>query len=112
MAEFAERMKELRSQKEYTMDYVVTTMNKMYGINLTRSHISRYENGQTQPSIVIFSYFCKFYGVSADYLLGLVDEPQGKYGQVWNPAEIPGPRKVQARAAKMKDKPHKLGGAG
>ena len=80
MAMFSDRMKELRAQNDYTMDYVVESMNKKYGTNLTRSHISRYENGQTQPSIVIFSYFCKFYNVSADFLLGLTDSPEKKNG--------------------------------
>lgn len=80
MAKFSDRIKELRTQSDYTMDYVVDNMNKKYGTSLTRSHISRYENGLTQPSIGIFSYFCKFYNVSADYLLGLTDKPQEKYG--------------------------------
>ena len=80
MALFSDRVKELRTQNDFTMEYVVETMNKKYGTNLTRSHISRYENGQTQPSIAIFSYFCKFYGVSADYLLGLTDSPEKKNG--------------------------------
>lgn len=80
MAEFSDRIKELRAQHDFSMEQVVENMNRRYGTSLTRSHISRYENGQTQPSIVIFSYFCKFYGVSADYLLGLVDDPQKKFG--------------------------------
>lgn len=97
MAEFSDRMKELRTENDYTMDYVVNKMNQKYGLNLTRSHISRYENGQTQPSIAIFSYFCKFYGVSADYLLGLTDDKLGIFGQVWNPTPTTGFRQVQAK---------------
>ncbi len=97
MAEFSDRVKELRAENGYTMEYVVEKMNKKYGTKLTRSHISRYENGQTQPSIAIFSYFCKFYGVSADYLIGLTDEKNGTFGQIWNPTPTTGFRQVQAK---------------
>jgi transcriptional regulator with XRE-family HTH domain len=103
---FAIREKLLRIEHDYTMKQVAE------GTGLTESAVSRYESGKREPNGRVISCFCKFYGVSADYLLGLVDEPQAKYGQVWNPASIPGPRKVQARAARLKDKPHKLGGAG
>ena len=106
MRTFGEIEKELRLKHGYTMDDVAK------GTNLTKGAISRYESGEREPAFHLIRYFCEFYDVSADYLLGLVDEPQGKYGQVWNPASIPGPRKIKARAARLKDKPHKLGGAG
>lgn len=104
--EFGMIEKNLRLEKELTMKQVAD------GVGITESAVSRYESGKREPNLTILSRFCKFYGVTADYMLGLVDEPQAKYGQVWNPASIPGPRKVKARAARLKDKPHKLGGAG
>ena len=73
MAEFKDRIKSLRTQHDYTMEYVAEEINKKYDAKITKSHISRYENGQRTPSIVIASYFAKFYGVTLDYLVGLVD---------------------------------------
>lgn len=115
MAEFSDRIKELRAENDYTMDYVVNCINKKHGTRLTRSHISRYERGETSPSITIFSYFCEFYNVSADYLLGLVDDPQGKYGTPYVPPVALGEpgrhRRVVVRAARMKSNRKKIGGA-
>jgi len=105
MRTFGEIEKELRIKHGYTMEEVAE------GTHTTKAAISRYESGAREPAFHLIKNFCEFYGVSADYLLGLVDDPQAKYGQVWNPASIPGPRKVKARAARLKDKPHKLGGA-
>lgn len=80
MAEFKDRVKELRLEKNYSMGDVVEHINKKYGTKLTTSHISRYENGERTPSIVIASYFAKFYGVTLDYLVGLVDNPEENNG--------------------------------
>lgn len=75
MNEFANREKALRIEYEYTMKQVAE------GTGLTESAVSRYESGKREPNGRIISYFCKFYGVSADYLLGLVDEKNDHYGE-------------------------------
>lgn len=80
MAEFKDRIKELRLQNGYSMQEVVDGINKRFGAKLTSSHICRYENGDRTPTIKIVSYFVKFYGVTADYIIGLVDEPNAQYG--------------------------------
>ena len=41
---------------------------------MTQRKVSSIECGQTEPSIDDIVAFCKFFGVSADYLLGIVDE--------------------------------------
>lgn len=102
MAEFKDRIKELRLEKEYSMGDVVVEINKRYGAKLTTSHISRYESGDRTPSITIASYFCKFYGVTADYLLGLTDDRNGHFGTVYSGQ--PGQhRQVQAVSRKKED---------
>lgn len=102
MAEFKDRIKELRIEKHCSMDEVAIEINKQFGSNLTSSHISRYESGDRTPSITIASYFCKFYGVTADYLLCLTDDKQGHFGTVYSGQ--PGQhRQVQAVSRKKED---------
>lgn len=75
MEDFAIREKLLRLENDYTMKQVAE------GTGLTESAVSRYESGKREPNIRIISYFCKFYGVSADYLLGLVEGKNDHYGE-------------------------------
>ena len=75
MEEFAIREKLLRLEYDYTMKQVAE------GTGLTESAVSRYESGKREPNGRVISYFCKFYGVSADYLLGLVNDRNGRYGE-------------------------------
>ena len=91
MEEFAIREKLLRLECDYTLKQVAE------GTGLTESAVSRYESGKREPNGRIISYFCKFYGVSADYLLGLTNDKHGTFGQVWMPSETTGHRTVQAK---------------
>ena len=67
------RLKELRTERQLTMDMVVTDMNHKYNIEITRSHLSRWENGTYIPTLRLAAYLCKYYSVSLDYLMGLTD---------------------------------------
>lgn len=48
MKEFAERLKELRSEKELSLDMVVYDLDKKYHLEITKSHLSRWEK-QLKP---------------------------------------------------------------
>lgn len=66
---FANRLKELRekiglNQKECAEK-----------LNISRGSISFYENGERLPDIETIYNMSKFFNVSADYLVGLADEP-------------------------------------
>ena len=61
--EFGNRIRDLRED----MDLNQTKLGKE--VNMTQRKISYIENGTYEPSIS----FCKFFNVSADYLLGLKD---------------------------------------
>lgn len=74
MDDFAIREKLLRLEHEYTLQQVAD------GTGLSVAAISRYENGEREPNARVLSYFCKFYGVSADWFLGLVTGRNDKYG--------------------------------
>lgn len=73
MKEFAERLKQLRSEKELSLDIVVYDLDKKYHLEITKSHLSRWENDKNDPSIRYVAYLAQYYGVSVDYLIGLTD---------------------------------------
>ena len=60
-----ERLKEIRKEKYLTQADVA----KAIGISV--SAYSNYEQGIREPSLEILIALCKFFKVSADYLLGL-----------------------------------------
>ena len=76
--EFGIIEKNLRIEKELTMKQVAE------GVGITESAVSRYESGKREPNLTILSYFCKFYGVTADYLLGMTDDRHGHFGTVYS----------------------------
>lgn len=64
---FGERLRELRENKKLTQ----TQLAEKLGLN--QQDISRYETEQIDLSTDLLITFCKFFEVSADYLLGLTD---------------------------------------
>ena len=67
MKEFGERLKELRTEKNIS----ATKLGKMIGVDGTT--VLRWESEQMNPTIDKLTLICKFFGVTADYLLGLED---------------------------------------
>ena len=62
-----ERLKLLRKQKGVSQKVVAEA------IGVTLSAYSNYEQGLREPNNQILISLCKYYDVSADYLLGLTD---------------------------------------
>lgn len=60
---FCERLKEARKRKKYSQEKVSELLN------IARSNISKYENGNLEPTLQTLRELCKLYEVSADYLL-------------------------------------------
>lgn len=72
--EFSHTMSELRrarglSQRKAAAD-----------LNISQALLSHYENGAREPGLGFVCKACRYYGVSADYLLGLSDEPAAPVG--------------------------------
>ena len=67
------RLKQLREQKDMSMDMVVYAMKDRYDIEISKGHISRWENGKNYPSLHLAAYLSAFYDVSLDYLIGNTD---------------------------------------
>ena len=67
MFKFGERLKELRIERKISA--------RLLGkeINVSDSTILRWENNQMKPSVEYLYALCTYFGVSADYLIGLED---------------------------------------
>lgn len=73
MDDFGKRLRELREERDLSLDMVVYDIDNKFTIELTKSHLSRWENGKNLPSVRYAAYLAKYYNVSLDYLIGLTD---------------------------------------
>lgn len=73
MEEFAKRIKELRTERDLSLDMVVYDLKNKFNIEITKSHLSRWENDKNTPSVRYAAYLAAYYGVSLDYLIGITD---------------------------------------
>ena len=65
MKVFAERLRELRIEKNLSMKQLAKALNT------TDAAISNWENEINEPKISYLKAIAKFFNVTADYLLGL-----------------------------------------
>jgi transcriptional regulator with XRE-family HTH domain len=74
MEELAKRIKELRAERDLSLEMVVADMKDRFGdIKLDKSMISRWERGENDPSLENVKYLSSYFNVSVDYLIGLTD---------------------------------------
>ena len=66
---YAERIKELRKEKQYTQKQVANDLG------LSQRTYSNMENGKTKVSIKILFKLAFYYNTSVDYLIGLTNNP-------------------------------------
>lgn len=62
-----DKLKELRKEKGVTQKAVADA------IGVTKNAYANYEQGIREPSNQVLVALCRYYNVSADYLLGLED---------------------------------------
>jgi len=67
MSKFAQRLKELRIEQNLSQMQLAKTTK------IGQTSISEYEQGINRPTDEVIIVFCKFFKVSADYMLGLED---------------------------------------
>lgn len=67
MENFGERLKELRLEKGLTQKQLANEIGNV------QSAIAYWENNKQEPTISALKKLCKYFGVSADYLIGLED---------------------------------------
>lgn len=71
----AERLRQLRCDKDLTMDQLVADMNVRFQLEkpINKSMVSRWEKGDNDPSLENAKYLSEYFDVSIDYLIGLSD---------------------------------------
>ena len=67
---FGQRLLEIRKQNHETQPDLAQLLN------VSKSRISEMENGKNTTTIEKFALICEHYKVSANYLLGLSDDPE------------------------------------
>lgn len=68
--QYHKRIKNTREDKDYTQKDIATILKT------SQSYYAQYENGHRKLPIEHLITLCKFYNLSADYLLGIIDEPR------------------------------------
>ena len=66
---FGERLKEIRKKNRETQDDLALVLD------VGKSHISEMERGNRTTTAEKIALICAHYHISADYLLGLSDDP-------------------------------------
>lgn len=66
--DFCERLRNLRLDYDKTQDEIAKVLGT------SQSYYAKYENGHRPLSIDRLRKLCEYYGVSADYILGLPDD--------------------------------------
>ena len=69
---YIKRMRDLREDRDLTQEEIA----KVLGTSQTM--VARYERGANELPLRHLVALCRFYGVSADFLLGLSDNPRAK----------------------------------
>lgn len=62
---FNEIIKDLREDRDLTQEDIAKALDT------TRQQIYKYESGKQEMTVNRLAKLCRFYGVSADYILGL-----------------------------------------
>lgn len=57
------------------MAYCRTQEQVAKGVGISRTRLSHYETGRSEPDIEVLKQLACYYGVSADYLLGFIESP-------------------------------------
>ncbi len=70
MKTYIERIRELREDRDMTQRDLAVVLNT------TQQVYSRYEKGENELPLRHLITLCRYYGVSADYILGLTNRQQ------------------------------------
>ncbi len=68
--EIHQRIKEIREDKDLSQKEIAEILGT------EQSYYAKYENGKRPITAERIIKLCKFYNLSADYIMGLTDEPK------------------------------------
>lgn len=74
MNTFGERLRQLRMSKKMSIGELVHELNRIYNTSISKSMISRYENGTADPKLENIRILADYFKVSADYLTGIHED--------------------------------------
>ena len=69
-----DELKQLRIDKQLSMDALTDKLNSKFGLNITKSMMSRWENNLSEPSSKFVAAYAKYFNVDLNYLVGLTDD--------------------------------------
>ena len=72
---FSQKMSELRKARG------LSQRRAAGDLGISQALLSHYENGAREPGLEFVCRACRYYGVSADYILGLAGESGGSRAQ-------------------------------
>jgi len=67
--DFGSKLKTLRVNSGLTIEELATRLNKKYNTKLSKSSISRWENGDHDPKLETVRILCDFFEISAQYFI-------------------------------------------
>ncbi len=67
---YTQRLKNLREDADQKQESIALELN------ITRQQYQLYESGKRKLPIDLLMKLCKYYNVSADYILGFTNDPQ------------------------------------
>ena len=68
-------MNYIENMRKIRLDRGLSQMAVAEVLEINQQQYSRYENGQNEIPIRHIITLCRFYGISADWLLGLKEDP-------------------------------------
>ncbi|MBS6450756.1 MAG: helix-turn-helix transcriptional regulator [Ruminococcus sp.] len=68
--QYAKRIRDIREDNDLNQTQIAELLKT------TQQQYGRYESGQRKLPIDHLITLCRFYNISADYILGLIDEPR------------------------------------
>ncbi len=71
MYDLGNLLKQLREEKNVSMDKMIEDLKNLYSISIAKSTISKWENNKADPSMENAKILCNYFNISLDYLLGL-----------------------------------------
>ncbi len=67
---YYQRLKDIREDNDMTQTHIANILN------ITQQQYSLYENGTREIKTHLLKQLAIYYNISADYLLGIIDEPK------------------------------------
>ena len=69
------RLKEIRLDRDLTLDMVVSDLKEQYRIEINKGTLSKWENGKNVPVLdERLKALIMYYSISLDYIIGLTDK--------------------------------------